>query len=220
MIRALIALALLLAGCAGTPPPDWALNAQSSLQRAVEAQLAGNDRIANVEFERARGEIARTGRADLMARAELTRCAARVAALQFDPCSGFEPLRQDAGAAEQAYAALLDGTLTPAQRALLPPAQQTLAAAGRSAEADRAALQATADPLSRLLAAALWLRSGRATPAVLDLAVDTASARGWRRPLLAWLQLQRQRATQAGDVAEAARLTRRIELVLQGPATP
>ncbi len=210
---------LALAGCAGTPPPDWQLGAQGALRQAVEAQLSGNDRVATVEFERARGEIARTGRPDLMARAELMRCAAQVAALQFEPCSGFDRLQPDAAAAEQAYARHLAGTLTPADLPLLPAAQQPLAGPARSADADLAALQATADPLSRLVAAALWLRSGRATPAVVDLAVDTASARGWRRPLLAWLQLQQQRAAQAGDAAQAARLARRIELVLQGPAT-
>lgn len=209
---------LLLAACAGTPPPSWELDARGGLERAVAAHLEGRDRIAALEFERARGAIVRTGRGELLARAELARCAAMVAALQFGPCEGFERLRADAEAPERAYAAYLAGA--GADAALLPPAQVPLAAPPRSPEADLAALQATADPLSRLLAAALWLRSGRATPAVLDLAVDTASARGWRRPLLAWLQLQRQRATQAGDVAEAARLTRRIELVLQGPATP
>lgn len=217
--RVLLLLAA-LAGCAGAPPPDWQLNAQGALQRAVEAQLAGNERVARAEFERARGEIARTGRADLLARAELTRCAARVAALQFEPCSGFDALQADAGAAEQAYASHLAGRLTDAQRALLPPVQQALTQASRGVDADLALLQATADPLSRLVGAALWQRSGRGGPAVAALAVDTASARGWRRPLLAWLQLQRQQALAAGDEATAARLARRIELVLQGPATP
>ena len=46
------------------------------------------------------------------------------------------------------------------------------------------------------------------------LAVDTASAQGWRRPLLAWLRLQQLRAERAGDATEALRLGRRIELVL------
>ena len=40
-------------------------------------------------------------------RAELLRCAVQVASLVFEPCPGFEPLRQDAPAAERAYAAYL-----------------------------------------------------------------------------------------------------------------
>lgn len=212
---------LLLAACSsGPPPPDWAMNARASMQRAVDAQLSGNDRVATQEFDRARGEIARTGRPDLMARAELLRCAAAVAALQFEPCAAFERLRADAAPAEVAYADYLAGTLGPVQRPLLPPAQQPLAAAAGSAEADLAALRNTADPMSRLVGAALWLRAGRASPGVLALAVDTASAQGWRRPLLAWLRLQQRSAQQAGDSAEAARLGRRIDLVLQGPSTP
>lgn len=215
---ALTSLALLLAACAGTPPPAWELDARGGLERALAAQLEGRDRIAALEFERVRGALARTGRADLLARAELARCAAQVAALQFGPCEGYAQLRADADAPERAYAAYLAGE--PAEAALLPPAQQPLAAPSRSAEADRAALQATADPLSRLVGAALWLRAGRATPQVLALAVDTASAQGWRRPLLGWLQVQQREAERSGDAALAARAARRIQLVLQGPATP
>lgn len=210
------ALSALLLGCASAPTPDWQLNAGSSLQRSQQALLAGNDRIATNEFIRARAEIARTGRPDLMARAELMRCAALVASLQFGPCEGFERLRVDAGRPELAYAAYLQGRLDPAQRELLPPPQQPLVQPPATEAAQLAALQATTDPLSRLLGAALWLQGGHATPAVLALAVDTASAQGWRRPLLAWLGAQQQRARDAGDTAEATRLGRRIDLVLQG----
>lgn len=222
MRRALSILAMLvLPACSSGPSPaTWQMNAHRSLQLAVDAQLSGNDRVAALEFDRARGEIARTGRPDLMARAELMRCAAAVAALQFEPCVGFERLRADAEPAERAYADHLAGALAPAQRGLLPAAQQPLAAPSRGAAADLAALQATADPLSRLVGAALWLRDGRATPDVQALAADTASAQGWRRPLLAWLQLQQLQAQQAGRADVAARLGRRIELVLQGPSTP
>jgi len=221
MKRLLMLSVVALAACGSTPPaPDWSLNAQGALQRAVQAQLAGHERVALAEAQRARGEIAASGRPDLMARAELLLCAARAAALDLGPCDGFERLRADAAAPEVAYAAYLGGTLAPAQAMLLPAAQQPLAAPSRGEAADLAVLQAVADPLSRLLGAALWLRSGRASPAVLALAVDTASAQGWRRPLLAWLQLQRQQAQAQGRADEAARLQRRIDLVLQGAAAP
>jgi hypothetical protein len=50
---------------------------------------------------------------------------------------------------------------------------------------------------------------------VIEQAVNTASSQGWRRPLLAWLRVQLQRAQAAGAEQEAARIQRRIELVLQ-----
>jgi len=217
-VVSLVVLALFAAllGCAGTPTPDWQVNAGSALQRMQEALLVGNDRVATNEYQRARAEVARTGRPDLAARVELLRCAAWTASLQFEPCAGFERLRLDAGAAELAYAAYLRGRLDAAQRSLLPPAQQPLAVAAGDEAAQLAALNATTDPLSRLLGAALWLQGGHAAPASIALAVDTASAQGWRRPLLAWLAVQQQRARQAGASAEASRIGRRIELVLRG----
>jgi hypothetical protein len=209
----------LLAGCASGPtPPDWQQSARGALDLAVAADLRGDSRIATLEFDRARAEIARTGRPDLLARAELLRCAAQVASLQLGPCAGFEALRADAAAPEQAYADHLLGRLLPAQAALLPPPQQAVAALG-AAPADAAAaavLQALADPLSRLVGAALLLQAGHAGPAVVSQAVDTASAQGWRRPLLAWLGVQRQRALLAGDADTAERLARRLQLVGSG----
>jgi hypothetical protein len=46
------------------------------------------------------------------------------------------------------------------------------------------------------------------------VAINTASAQGWRRAVLAWLNVQLQRAEQAGDTAEAERLRRRIKLAI------
>jgi len=217
----LLVVAALLAGCAGTPVPDWQLNARSGLERATDAFLSGNARVAAVEFERARGEVARTARVDLVARVELTRCAAQVASLQFEPCAGFERLRADAPAAERAYADYLAGGVDAARVPLLPQQQQPAAAAASGGgERDLALLQAIEDPLSRLVAAALWLKSGRASPQVMNLAAETASAQGWRRPLLAWLGILKQRAESAGDRNEAERIARRIALVTAGPSTP
>ena len=215
------AVALALAACAGGPaPPDWQLNAHGALDRAVAAYLAGDTRTADAEFERAQRELARTGRADLLARAALLRCAAQVASLELSPCAGFEPYRADAPAAERAYAAYLSGQAGPAglaDLALLPPAQRAVAAAGAGADA---ALAAIADPVSRLVAAGVLLRATRASPATITLAVDTASAQGWRRPLLAWLGVAAQRADAAGAADEAARLRRRIAWVQGSPAAP
>ena len=207
------ALALALSACASAPPPpDWQLDAHEAGTLAVTAYLSGDARAEALQAGRARTAAAATGQPLPVARIELMRCAARVASLVFEPCAGFEAWRADVPQAERAYADYLGARATPAQVALLPPAQR--AAATADAAAAPGVLAGIADPLSRLVAAGVMFESGRASPAAIALAVDTASAQGWRRPLLAWLGVQHGLAERAGDGVEAQRLQRRIELVL------
>ncbi len=212
----LLAATALLAACSSAPlPPDWQLQARPALEGAVSALLQGDTAVAQREFERARGLLARTGQPGLLARGELMRCAARVASLDFAPCDGFERLRADAPAADQAYADHLAGrVLAPSAIELLPPAQRA-AASAIARKSPAPSLQSVDDPLSRLIAAALLFRAGQADPATIALAADTASAQGWRRPLLAWLEVQARLAERAGASDEAQRLRRRIAIVTE-----
>jgi len=183
----LLVVVAIVAGCAGgPPPPDWQLNARGALAQFERYYLAGDTQLAEKEFAHARAEIARTGRGDLMARAELVRCAAHTASLEFDDCPGFEALRTDAGPEELAYAEYL---------------------AGRGARA------VGEEPLSRLVAAGVRLRTAKITPEGIANAVEIASSQGWRRPLLAWLGVQEKRAEEAGDQVARQSIRRRIERV-------
>jgi len=218
-LRPLLAMlaAALLAACGSAPPqPEWMLNAHSALERGTSAYLEGRTAIAEREFARAHSEIAATARPDLMARAELTRCAAHTASLAFEPCTAFDALRADAPPAELAYAAYLAGTATAADAALLPPHHRALAAPDASDATVVSALQAMPDALSRQIGAAVLLQTRRASPQVIALAIDNASAQGWRRPLLAWLTIAAQRAQAAGDSAALDAARRRIALIESG----
>ena len=207
-------VAALLGACASGPlVPDWESNAKTAMDHAVAAYLTGDTRLAASDFERARSEIARTGRIDLLGRAELVRCAAQVASLVFEPCKAFEKLRPDSAAPERAYADYLAGRVQPQDIALLPPQHHAVASATLSVDNAVAALRAIEDPLSRLVAIGVLFQSGRANPTAIVLAADTASAQGWRRPLLAWLKVQLALAEKAGDTGDAAQLRRRIAVV-------
>jgi hypothetical protein len=209
---------LILVGCASEPAtPDWALQAKASLDRAVRSYLSAEPRLAQADFERARQQLARSGRVDLVARAELMRCAAQFAGLEPAAqagCPGFEPLRGAATPADQAYANFLQGRWDASSLPLLPVSQQPAAAAGLDAARRLEAVRAIADPLGRLVAAAAALRDGVTPPGLSALAIETASAQGWRRPLAAWLTLDIRRATQAGDGAAAQALQQRLDVVL------
>jgi hypothetical protein len=187
MRNLLVSLAVLLSGCGGGPPaPAWQSNAKSSLDAFQQAYLRGDTRVADAEFRIARSELASTGSAAQVARAELIRCAVRTASLEFDDCPGFEKLRADAGPEELAYADFLAG---------------------------RATRAAADDALARLVSAGVELKNGKASPQTIAAAVEISSAQGWRRPLLAWLGVQEKRAEAAGDAAALERIRRRIALV-------
>ena len=203
-----------LSACASGPKPaDWQLESKGAMERAVNAYLEGNSRVEVAELSRARIEISSTGRVDVMARAELLSCASRVASLVFEPCAGFEKLRQDAPPAERAYADYLLGKLQPQDINLLPKNQQLSAQAAILRV--QPAIENIADPLAKLVAAGTALQAGNASPALVQAAVDAASSQGWRRPLLAWLGVQLKLFEASGNRAEAERIQRRIALTLK-----
>jgi hypothetical protein len=217
---ALLVLVLVLSACASAPPPpDWQAGAASALDGAVSAYLNGDSRQQALQTDLARREITRTGRPALMARAELMLCAAATASLVFEPCTRFDVLRADADPAELAYAQHLAAQPLPRDGIeRLPEAQRIAATAIAARQPPRAeTIGAIDDPLSRLIAVAALFQAGQASPELIALATETASAHGWRRPLLAWLKVQQARAQQAGDLEEVRRLARRVELVLWTP---
>jgi hypothetical protein len=196
---------LALGGCASKPsPPSWQPNAKDALDGFTDDYLRGNTGAANAEFARARRETSSTGRADLVAQVELVRCATLAASLEFDDCPGFAALAADANAQQRAYAAYLAGRWDGIEVAALPEQHRAVVAAG--------SLAGVADPLSKLVAAGALFKAGRLKPADIEAATETASAQGWRRPLLMWLGVQAQRAQAAGNLAALEQIKRRIAL--------
>ena len=199
-------IALLLAGCGSKPvEPSWRSNAAGSLDAFTDAYLKGDSAIAATDFARAHSEMASTGRADLVAHAELVRCAVYTASMVIADCKGFADLAQDASPAERAYAAYLSGRWQGLDPALLPEQHRAIASG-------TGGLAGVADPLARLVAAGAMLRAGRIAPPDIVVATDTASEQGWRRPLLMWLNVSQERALALGDSAEVARIRRRIAI--------
>lgn len=204
----LVLSALLLVACTHQPPPpDWLLTARSAGEQHARFYLEGRDRLAQSQLQTARAAVSRTGNAGAMARIELHACVARIASLQPPACPAFQPLAGDAGEAENAYFRYLTGQLAEGDLALLPATQQ-------AAWRNPSSLSDITDPLSRLLAAAVLLHAGRLPPAAGQIAIDTASQQGWRRPLAHWLQLEEERLNRAGDAAAAAAMARQRARVL------
>lgn len=208
--------AAILSACSSAPQAQWQVNAVTAMDSAQASYLNAENAAAAAELRKARLQTSRAGNADALAQIELRQCAMQVASLDWQPCTAFDALRAAATPEQQHYADYLYGKVAPADIALLPAAQQGIARAGTAAQA-QAALQQIQAPLSKLVAAAVTLRrAGAPNPALLEAAIDTASAQGWRRPLLAWLQLQHDWAQQQQLPALVQASALRIGLIEQG----
>lgn len=211
MMRA--AVFVLLAGglsaCGTRPPvPDWQVQAHGATERAVAAQLRGSARVAQAEWQRATAEVAATAQPERLARLELLRCAVEQAALQPQACADHALRWPQPALADAAYRRYLAGHPTLADVALLPPAHRAVARwmlateSSKDATSTQAPVELVAaidEPLARLVAASALLRRGPLSAQGIELAIDTASAQGWRQPLHAWLLLAVHQAQVAGD---------------------
>lgn len=218
-----------LAACVATPVPAWRVETRYAVEQATQATLTGRFRAAEQHWRVAADAAAASGRADILARIALARCAAEQAALVWDGCPSAQPYLHDAGLQERAYAAYL-GALQDDPVAdggnpwieALPPAHQPIARmlSANAAHGDiLRALNAIEDPLARLVAGGVVWRAGRLTPQGVALMVETASQQGWRRPLAAWLGVQARMAEASGDADAAARARRRLDWVLGSSGT-
>ena len=217
----LLASLVLLTACGsgGPPPPDWKSDAADLIERYQKHALLGENVLAERYFEQAVAATGGAGRVAETARLWLVRCATRRAMLIDDACAEYADLaRFDPDPADQAYHRFVTLRWETVDAGLLPSQHRDLV----SAPADKrpGIVARIEDPLARLLDASLLVMRREANADTLALATETASAQGWRQPLLTYLKLQEQQAAARGDTAEQARLAQRIQLVEQPLLTP
>jgi hypothetical protein len=210
---ALFGLLLLTAcGTGGPPPPDWKADSADLIERYKKYALDGDNVLAERYFQQALMATGGAGRIADTARLWLVHCATRRASLIDDDCHAYADLaRFETSPEDHAYYQLLTLDWHGLDPARLPRAYSALV---RAAPAElNTDLRAITDPLSRLLAASLIVQRGQADATTLAIAADTASAQGWRQPLLVYLKLLEQHAVRAGDTIAQQHYAMQIKLI-------
>jgi len=220
ILLALAGLAMLTAcGSGGPPPPDWKSDSADLIERYQKHALLGENSLAERYFQQAVAATGGAGRVAETARLWLVRCATRRAMLIDDACADYAELASVApNAADQAYYQFITLRWDGLDVGQLPVQHRDLVRA--SAGKRHTVVGKIVDPLARLLDASLLVMRQEADPTTLELAVETASERGWRQPLLTYLKLQQGQAAAQGNLPEQARLARRIQLVEQSLLPP
>lgn len=211
-IGAALALAL-LAACAHAPNPAWRSEAHTALGQYESLFLRGESRLAQTNFERALKEASATGDFVQVNTLHLARCALQTAVLEFTTCPAYHG--QMSTPAQEAYLRFIRGIWTEEDVERLPAQYRKFAAS--AAQPPAALNQVIADiaaPRSRLVAIAVAVERRQHDQGTLELAVETASREGWRKPLLVYLGHLKRLAEQRGDKQAAQQLGERIELIL------
>ena len=212
LLSAVLIVLLSACGSGGPPPPDWKANAADLIERYKKHELQGENVLAERYFQQAIAATGGAGRVTETARLWLVRCATRRASLSDDDCHEYAELaRAETTAEDRAYYLFITLRWTEADAAKLP--KQYAGLVHTESGKINTQISGISDPLSRLLAASLATLRKQADDTTLSLAAETASAQGWRHPLLVYLKLMEKRASERGDTAEQARLNTRIQLV-------
>lgn len=202
-------LVLLLSACSSGPTvPDWKIDTQTAMERYTQYYLEGRSKLALASFNKARSASAATADINAVAHLELVRCGVAMAALDSSPCTGYTSLAST-NPVDANYYHFLIGDWRLLNAKILPSSYQTMVVPGSVAESN-ARISQISDPLSRLIAISVNVVRQQYDNQTLDIAINTASEQGWRRPLLAYLLVQEKNSA---NPTQQQLIRARIELL-------
>jgi hypothetical protein len=196
--------------------PAWKNNATAYLEDYKIGFLTGKEGPNEPHFAKARRELSSGNDLHLLSVAYLTKYALHAASLENFETSEFARLyRLEPTPAHMAYCHLLKGNFSAVEPTLLPPQYQGFLRAALSGDVKIALREISSihDPLSRLIACGIWTRYFPSDENLLQMAIQTASAQGWRRPLLAYLEKLQIHYTTHGNQAQAQAVGLRLEIL-------
>jgi hypothetical protein len=184
-----LVLTLLLTACSsGSTVPDWQIDTQTAMARYTQYYLEGRSKLALASFNKARSASAATANVNAVAHLELVKCGVAMAALDSAPCTGYTALASTDPVDANYYHFLL-GNWQAIDTKALPSTYQPILNANSVKELNIQISQIS-NPLSRLIATSVSVIRQQYDMQTLEIAINTASEQGWRRPLLAYLLMQ------------------------------
>jgi hypothetical protein len=217
-IFCLLCFVLLIQGCGFNQKPGWLINSSMKLETFKTNYLSGAEpSITETNFAESIEEIKKSGDLDLLQKAWLTRMALQAAVLKDMEEGDYRKIAAVKTFPENDnFYAFLKGDIPAVDIKLLPEQYREFSGTllkGDVLKAGKAITSMKDEPVSRLIAAGIAVRSKFEDEKIIQTAVDTASVNGWKMALIAWLERLAAFYERAGETGKAAEVRRRIELI-------
>jgi len=206
--KILFAVAVVLSGCSSQPAPAWQQDGNTSMTNFINAYMEGNDKFAKNYYTKLVESLKLTADPDVMVIAPLTKCAMNIALFEDFGCSDAEPFLPAVKKKNNIrYLNFVSG-----RKSDLPSRYKDLNVSVCSTEVINLKIKKLKEPLSKIIASSMVVRNKCYDENTLTNAVNTASAEGWKRTVLVYLDLLLKFYDEKGLTEKAEAVARRIEL--------
>jgi hypothetical protein len=178
--------------------------------------LSGQEKIAEMYFQKATEEIKKSGKLKILAMAYLTKYAIQVALLEdFDDSQYLLIDAVDSDPKNENYHLFLKGKISRVNDDDLPEQYRSLLKIMRM---DNEAtwsdeINKIDDPVSKLIAIGLIIKYHLENEAILNIAAETASRNGWKRTLLVYLEKLKSFYETKREPEKASKIQQQIQLI-------
>lgn len=209
-------ISCIITGCASKPIPDWRYEGFGQLENYKKNYLKGKDQIAEFHYRKALEEVKRSGDLKLISKVYLTKYALKVAILEDINDSEYPDIEViEPDSENRNFFVFLKGNLSIVDAKLLPNQYSSFmnaAAVGKEAPINNA-IAKIGDPLSTLIATGITVKKNIYNEETLQTAIGTASANGWQKPLLAYLEKLQQFYETNNEKEKASKVQQKIKAI-------
>jgi len=206
-----------LGGCSSRAIPQWQTASFNHLETFKQYYLAGDEQNAEIYFSKAITEIKKSGRMDILAKCYLTKYAIQAATLE--TISGTEFLEINSVCPNRInmnFYTFLTGNFDTVDNNILPPRYKhfILTVQGGTLDELNHDIATIKDPLSRLVAVGLTIKQRHYNEETLKIALLAASAKGWKKALVAHLKQLQTLYEKTGYAEKAERIQKQLNLLI------
>ena len=205
----------ILVSCGAGHIPIWKQNAAANTASFIESSFTGNETYASKYFDKMVEDFRMTVDPDEIVKAYLARCAVNFALLEYSDCGEVKemlPLLKNKE--NTAYYNFVSGKTRKPED--VPKKYSDVVGISQKCDVEKAnsSLSSEKDPVTLLVKAAFFVKTGCYDAETAEAAVNAASKEGWKKAVLKYLALQLSYLEKHGEMQKAELVKKRMELAV------